>query len=349
MAMSAEQDIELFGDKEARWFQLAVREQVYRALVAGHRRIVVIQPTGSGKTISSGLILTSDDIRAYLGVAEGEALRVLFVSHRHRLLTQAQSVYAAEENILIIPHSMMSPLPPGVFFHIVVIDEAHHEATLSFQLQLEAVSSAPIIGLTADVNRNDGRLCKFSKFIEPITREEAVAQGFLAESYINTFAITPDTSQVESCIEMIKMGGQLMGQTMGFVKTKREAFELNAWCTANGYKSRMLVDISEVELNRQLAAFEQQEYQFAFSCMKLGEGVDVKGCKSALLGRRMRSRGLINQMIGRASRCDSDCYIWESINPLASDNLDATQIVGVPKEHRFWYKVRGEWRTHQLI
>lgn len=347
--MNEQQTIELFGDKEARWFQIAVRNQVYQALCEGHRRICVIQPTGSGKTISSGLILTSDDIRDFLGVADNEPLRVLFASHRHRLLTQAEATYAVEENIEIIPHSIMSQLPDDLHFHLVVMDECHHEATLSFQMQLERVSRAPLIGLTATIDRADGRLCKFSKFIEPITREQAVRQGFLAESFIHTFAMAPTANQIESVSLMLDLAAPLMGQTMGFMRTKQEAMALHEHCKRLDIKSRLLVDISEAQLNRELRAFEDQEYQIAWSCMKLGEGVDVKGCRSVINGRRTRSRGLLNQLIGRASRNDSDCYIWESINPLSSDNLDATQIVGVPKEHHFWYQVRGEWRTHRLI
>lgn len=349
MIVQEQTETEIFGGKEARWFQTAGAEAVYQGLLAGHRRIAVIQPTGSGKTITSGLIVMHDGIRQFCGVPEGQKLRVLFCSHRHRLLTQAEAVYANEEGVEIIVHMIGAPLPPDLVFDLVIIDECHHEATLSFQLNLERISVAPIVGLTATLDRNDGRLCKFSLIIELLTREEAVRQGYLAESYINTFAMAPTSSQVESVLEMIALGHEQMGQTMAFIKTKKEALAIQHASKKLGFKSEVLVDISEKQLNDKLKAFEQHEYQFAFSCMKLGEGVDVKGCESALIGRRLKSRGLLNQIIGRAARNDSDCRIWESINPLASDNLDATQIVGVPKEHHFWYKVRGEWRKHRLI
>ena len=58
--------------------------------------------------------------------------------------------------------------------------------------------------------------------------------------------------------------------------------------------------------------------------------------------------GLLNQFIGRAARLGSDCRIFEIINPLASDNISAIDIVGVPRSHKFYYKVRGEWRMHVL-
>lgn len=343
------QEVELFGNKEVRWFQAAVRQQTYAALAAGHRRICIIQPTGSGKTISSGLILLCEDIRLLLKIPVGRPIRVLFTSHRHRLLTQAEKTFADEESIQIIPHSIMSALDPSIEFDIVVMDECHHEATLSFQMQLEAISAAPLIGLTATPDRNDGRLCKFSKFIEPLTRQEAVDQGFLAESYINTFCDAPARDQVDLVTDMVELCHLEMGQSMAFMRTKQECAQLALNLKKMGIKSSLLVDISERELNFHLSAFEQREHQIAISCMKLGEGVDVKGCQSAIIGRRGKSRGFLNQLIGRAARNDSDCRIYETINPLASDNLDATAIVGVPKEHNFWFTVRGEWRMQQLI
>lgn len=339
---------EMYGDKEARWFQVSVRNQTRAALVEGYRRICIIQPTGTGKTISSGLILIDDGIRDLLGVGEDEDLVVLFCSHRKRLLTQAEKTYAECERLKIVTHSIMSELPDNLKFHIVVIDECHHEATLSFQHQLERISVAPIIGLTATPDRNDGRLCKFDHFIEPLTRDEAVAQGFLAESDVFTFVDSPTKTHVEISLEIISLHHQIMGQQMVFAKTKEEGQALLEGIRSMGLTAELLVDITEKELNEKLAEFERKEHQFCISCMKLGEGVDVKGCEGVLIARTLKSRGLLNQIIGRAARLGSDCRIFEIINPMASDNISAIDIVGVPRSHNFFYKVRGQWRQHVL-
>lgn len=339
---------EMFGDKEARWFQVSVRNQTHTALIQGFKRICIIQPTGTGKTISSGLILIDEGIRETLGVPETRNLRVLFVSHRRRLLTQAEQTYAHCERLTIIPHSMMSELPADAEFDIVVIDECHHEATLSFQHQLERVCVAPIIGLTATPDRNDGRLCKFDYFIEPLTREEAVKQGFLAESDVFTFVDSPSRTHTEISLDIIEQYHADMGQIMIFCKTKEEGEEMFNGIKAMGLTAELLVDISERELNNKLSEFEQKKHQFSISCMKLGEGVDVKGCDGVLIARTLKSMGLLNQFIGRAARLGSACRIYEIINPLASDNISAIDIVGVPRSHMFHYRVRGAWRTHKL-
>ncbi len=345
--LNEEQVVEMYGDKEARWFQLTVRNEVRAALADGKRRICIIQPTGTGKTISSGLVLLDDEIRELLGV-KNRHLRVLFVSHRRRLLTQAESTYAHIEHLDIILHSMMSELDEKVQFDLVVIDECHHEATLSLQHQLERITKAPIIGLTATPDRNDGRLCKFDHFIEPITREEAVAQGFLAESDIFTFCDSPSRTHVEISLDIIKDHHKAMGQQMVFCRTKEEGQEILNGIRAMGLTGELLVDISEKELNQKLGEFERKEHQFSVSCMKLGEGVDVKGCEGVLIARTLKSHGLLNQIIGRAARLGSDCRIYEIINPLSDSNISAVDIVGVPRSHTFFYRVRGEWRTHTL-
>lgn len=340
---------ELYGDKEVRWYQQAVRSQVRKALKEGFRNILIIQPTGTGKTISSAIILIDEEIRQLLGVEPGKPIRVLFVSHRHRLLTQAVQTYASEENIEIITQSIQSPLPDDAEFDLVVVDEAHHEATLSFQMQLEALSQAPMIGLTATPDRNDGRLCKFDYFIEPLTRQEAVNQGFLAETNIHTYVDSPDRSHVDICLDIIAWQGDEMGQTMVFCRTKEDGLKMLNGIRAMGYAAELLVDISEKELNKKLAEFEQRKHKFAISCMKLGEGVDVKGCEEVMIARTLKSLGLLNQIIGRAARPDSCCVVREIVNLLSADNISALDIVGTPQTHDMHYKVRGEWRTQPLV
>ena len=81
---------ELFGDKEVRWYQVAARNGVEEALEQdATARILIVLPTGAGKTITSGLVFSSQRVRAALGLKEGETLRLLFIAHKHRLLSQA--------------------------------------------------------------------------------------------------------------------------------------------------------------------------------------------------------------------------------------------------------------------
>ena len=106
MTPVAEELTELFGDKEVRWYQIAARNGVEEALEQdATARILIVLPTGAGKTITSGLVFSSQRVRKALGLKEGETLRLLFIAHKHRLLSQAELAYAAAEGVEFIPHS----------------------------------------------------------------------------------------------------------------------------------------------------------------------------------------------------------------------------------------------------
>ncbi len=67
------------------------------------------------------------------------------------------------------------------------------------------------------------------------------------------------------------------------------------------------------------------------------------GCTDVYLGRSYGSYPQLNQVIGRASRPDSECRVWELINPLSGRNLDTTVVVGTPERHRLISKRKGKW------
>ena len=335
----------MFGNREARHYQIAAKNQVIQALKDGFTRICVVLPTGAGKSLASGLVFACPEMREFLKIPAARPIRILFIAHRKRLLSQAEELYAQESGIMILPQSSTSPIPDDLEFDIVCMDECHHESTLSIQLKLDKISRVPFIGLTATQLRNDSTLIKFDKFVEPLSREDAVKQGFLANSKLFSFIDNPSRAHSEMVLDIIKLKENIVGQAMVFVRTRAEAVSLTAAINKLGKTARALVDISEKELNTQLKSFENREYQFAVSCNKLGEGVDVKGCESVIIGRTLQSYPLAMQIIGRSSRPDCDSNIFEIIDPLSNVNLDVSILIS-PESHEVWYKVRGEWRSN---
>src|SRR5271157_3310093 len=95
----------LYGDKLVRWYQVAAVHGVENALEMGVKRILIVLPTGAGKTLTSGLAFSSDRVHKACGVKPGQKLRLLFIAHKHRLLTQAEKSYADASNVVFIPHS----------------------------------------------------------------------------------------------------------------------------------------------------------------------------------------------------------------------------------------------------
>ena len=333
----------MFGEKEARWYQIAALHEVESELKKGTQRILVVLPTGAGKTITSGMIFSSDEVRKALKVRKGNKLRLLFIAHKHRLLTQAEREYANASDVEFIEQSAFTDIPDDLEWDIACIDEAHHEAMMSIQYQLERMGEKPIIGLTATPDRADGCLIKFEAIVQPISREQAVEEGYLAPTYLNSILDSAARDKTEITKMMIDEYGHEFGQTMMFFRTKNEVRVITQYLREQGYNATAILDQSESQLNELLDEFSQGGVQILVNCNKINEGVDVKGCTDVFLGRQFGSYPQLNQVIGRASRPDSDCRVWELVNPLSGRNLDTTIAVGTPERHRLIAKKRGQW------
>lgn len=343
---------EMFGDKEVRWYQVAARNGVEEALeIDSTGRILVVLPTGAGKTITSGMIFASRRVRAALNIPADRNLRLLFIAHKHRLLTQAEAAYAAAEGVDFISQSAFADLSPEVIengWDITCIDEAHHEAMSTIQYHLEKLGDKPIIGLTATPDRADGCLIKFDHIIAPISREQAVAEGYLAPTHIHSFVDVPSKEKIEVLNDIFTNYAHQMGQSMVFVKTKKEVQAITTSLQNMGYNAVGVLNQSEKELDTILDRFSAGDVQFIINCNKINEGVDVKGCTDVILGRQFGSYSQLNQVIGRAARPDSDCNVWELVNPLSGRNLDTTVVVGTPESHRLVSKEGGQWVERQF-
>lgn len=339
-------EVEFFGEKECRWYQIAARNEVAELLEQKIMRICVVLPTGAGKTLTSGLIFSSDRIRKALKVKKGKKLRLMFIAHKHRLLSQAEKVYADAEGIELIVQSCFSKISDDMIargWDITCLDEAHHEAMMTIQLQLEKIGDIPILGLTATPDRADGSLIKFEEIVEPISREQAVAEGWLAPTKLYSFVDAPERDKSEIVKDILNGYVEKMGQTMVFVRTKREVHEIILHLRKLKKKAVAILAQSDKEVDRILDDFSEGKYQFVVNCNKINEGVDIKRCESVLLGRTYGSYPQLNQVIGRASRPDSECRVWEIINPLSGRNLDTTVVVGTPEVHKLVYRVNNQW------
>ena len=344
--LSEEQVVEYFGSAALRWYQIAARNETISAIKQGVKRILVVLPTGSGKTITAAITLSGEDIKDALNIKEDRPLRVLFVAHKHRLLTQAEQTFATSNDIEIMPQSMMSAISEEYLkksWDIIVLDEAHHEACSSFQYHLEKLGEWVIVGLTATPDRASGELIKFDHIINPISREQAVAEGFLAPTHIHSFVDVPSKEKVEVLNDIFTNYAHQMGQSMVFVKTKKEVQAITTSLINMGYAAIGILNQSEKELDNILNQFSNGGVQFIVNCNKINEGVDVKGCTDVILGRQFGSYSQLNQVIGRAARPDSDCNVWELVNPLSGRNLDTTVVVGTPESHRLVSKEGGQW------
>lgn len=329
--------------KVERNYQRQGVSDIHKALREGHHRIALVMPTGAGKTFSSKLVLLDPEVRAHLGVEDGRPIRVLWCAHNHRLLAQAEKEIGSDPMIELIPQSAYSRVSDTLFnedgspsWDIVIIDECHHEAMRSYQDQLEVLGKRVILGLTATFDRDDGRLIKFSTVVEPITRQEAVERGFLAETDLFTIVDNAGRNKAPLIREILRLYAHEMGQTIIFTGSRADVASVTNWLHGNHYKVASITTQTGVEVDRILQEFERGDIQFLVNCWRLDEGVDVKGCTDVFLGRNFGSLRMINQTIGRGARPDSDCRVWEIVDPIASQ-YTAKDIVGIPRSHQLIY------------
>lgn len=343
---------EYYGERSVRWYQIAIRNAVAQYLSQGFKRLLIKAPTGSGKTITLAFTLNSPEVHAALNVPADRKIRVLFIAHKHRLLTQAETTFAEESGVDITFQSAFSAIPQAVIdkgWDVAILDEAHHEAMFSLQQQLMVIGDFPIIGATATDERADGCVIKFEKIIEPLTREEAVEQGYLAPTRLHSIVDPTSKSKVEIVCSVLKEYHEQIGQMMIFMKTVKEAEAVNNFlANVLGKKTVIISKQSEAFVNTTLNHFSDGEIQFVVNCNKINEGVDVKGCTDVFCARQYGSYPQLNQVIGRAARPDSDCNVWELINPLSSKNLDTTVIVGTPEMHRLLFIRGGKWEEREF-
>jgi DNA repair protein RadD len=176
-------------------------DQIEGAIAEGKRKLILVAPTGSGKTV-----IASDFVRRVIANYK----RVLFLAHRREIIDQtsrkldANAIYhgvilagrdkASRPMAQVQVASVMTfwsrgirsnamDMPPA---DVVILDEAHHARASTYQKILDAYPDAVVVGLTATPCRGDGRGLGniFDEMIEAPQVQELIDLGFLVPSKI---------------------------------------------------------------------------------------------------------------------------------------------------------------------
>ena len=165
----------------------------------GKRHIILVLPTGSGKTVAAAAIVKR---------AIENRQRVLFLCHRRELISQAsrklhslgvdhgiiQAGFSPRPGVPVQVASVQTlharairstamDLPPA---DMVVVDEAHHVHARTYQRLLLAFPEAIVLGLTATPCRGDGRGLGnvFDVLVECPPVAELTAAGYLVPTKV---------------------------------------------------------------------------------------------------------------------------------------------------------------------
>lgn len=140
--------------------QTRVIEAVRESLNRGKRRILVVIPTGGGKSrVGSALAVFGETVVA---------------THTRELARQSESSFG--EGVTVV--TVQGNARPGA--RVVIVDEAHRYASSRWRQLFEYYSDAIIIGLTATPCRADGRpLDMFEELIVGAQYSELIEGGFI--------------------------------------------------------------------------------------------------------------------------------------------------------------------------
>jgi superfamily II DNA or RNA helicase len=352
---------------ELRDYQLDVVRGVESKIAAGLRRLCLVAPTGSGKTvIAAALIAKARDRREC----------ILFIAHRRELIEQAsrklhdagidhgiiQAGFPARPGERVQVASIQTlharavrtrkiDLPPA---NLVIIDECHHVRADSYMRLVTAYPDAIVLGLTATPCRVDGRGLGnvFQALVECPSVAELTADRYLVTSRIYA-PVRVDLkgirvergdyveTQLAERMNTAKLVGDFVSHWHRLGQGRRTVvFTVNV---AHSVHVRDEFRRSEVlaehidgttpleERKRILAGLAAGTVDVVSNFAVLTEGWDRPEASCLVLARPTKSLGLYRQMVGRVLRPAAG-----KIDALILDHSGAVFLHGFPDDEIVW-------------
>lgn len=321
---------------ELRPYQEEARSAVESQWKSGIMRTLLVLPTGTGKTVVFSKI-SEDRIR--------EGSRVLILAHRGELLEQAadklhkvtglgcavekadQSCQGSWYRIVVgsvqtlMRESRLARFPAD-FFQTIIIDEAHHCISDSYQRILGHFPDAKVLGVTATPDRGDMRNLGqyFDSLAYEYTLPKAIREGYLSPIKALTIPLKIDMSGVSVQAGDFKAGeigtaldpyleviaGEMKKYCQGrktvvflpLVKTSQKFRDI---LLENGFRAAEVNGESQ-DRKETLEGFEKGDYDVLCNSMLLTEGWDCPSVDCIVVLRPTKIRSLYCQMVGRGTR-----------------------------------------------
>lgn len=321
---------------ELRPYQQEAREAVENQWQSGIDRTLLVLPTGCGKTIVFVKII-EDCVRC------GE--RVLVLAHRGELLDQAAdkmqkavglkcAVEKAEQSCIgswyrvvvgsvqtLMREKRLNQFAPD-YFDTIVIDEAHHAISDSYQRILDHFQDAKVLGVTATPDRGDmknlGQV--FQSLAYEYTLPQAIREGYLVPIKAMTIPLTLDLSGVsvqagdfkaselstalDPYLEQIadEMAKVCMNRkTVVFLPLVKTSQKFRDVLNSRGFRAAE-VNGNSPDRAEILEDFDHGTYNVLCNSMLLTEGWDCPSVDCVIVLRPTKVRSLYSQMVGRGTR-----------------------------------------------
>ena len=247
--------------------------------------VMLESPVGSGKTIM-GLSIVQE-----LNTFQGGALSCAWVAPRHTLLEQLEET-RQNFNLEITPISMFAR--KSQHYDIVVLDEAHHEATGSFIRLFHEMSPNFLLGLSATPLRTDRMKLAFKETVNVCSIRSLILDGYLSPFQLYNI----EKMDTDNAAFHYLRDPQQWGKTIVFMPTLKECAEFQNLLRKAG------IDCPVVQGGQNndgiLEGFRKDQYQIIVNCHLLTEGFDLPELKTVFLKDATRLPTI--QMAGRVLR-----------------------------------------------
>lgn len=256
------------------------------AFGAGRVSVMLKSPVGSGKTFM-GL-----EIVRRLGEKMGRPLRIAWVAPRRHLLEQVMEANRDLHMLQVRPVSLFEKTPPTA--DIVVLDEAHHEATQSCVLLYEKIKAPLTLGLSATPLRTDRMKLSFQDTIMTCGIDRLIREQYL--SPFHSYLLPHWGPRIAA--ECYLNDPKRWGKSLAFFSTVAECCQYRDELAKQGVRCEVVTGESDKDL--QLAKFLSGEVQVIANVSMLTEGFDQPDVQSVFA--RDASRVPTIQMCGRGLR-----------------------------------------------
>jgi DNA repair protein RadD len=352
---------------ELRQYQTDIIGKFESAVAAGKRRILLVAPTGAGKTV-----IGAEIIRHVRDRQKG----VLVLAHRREIVTQTHKKLLDNKVRAGIIQAGVDPRPLELVqvasistlwsrayrsdamlqptADLLVVDECHHAPARTYREIIDSYPDAILLGLTATPCRGDGRGLGgiFETVIECPQIAELTEQGYLVKAKVYA-PVNPDLhgvetrkgdyveSQLVDRMDRAKLIGDIVQhwhklgerrKTVAFAVNVAHSLHLRDEFCRSGIRCEHIDGSTAMdERDATLARLASGEIDVVTNCMVLTEGWDMPEVGCCILARPTKKMGLYRQMIGRVLRPARG-----KADAIVLDHSGAVFHHGLPDDHVEW-------------
>lgn len=274
-------------------------------LQEGLNAVLVESATGSGKTVMGLCICLV--LRYFTGA------KTSWTTLRRELLKQAQKTNddLFQSGVLLKTISMMGKNPEAS--DILVVDEAHKDATASMQHVHAHVNARFIILLSATPIRSDKATIFYDRTIKDAGIRSLIRDGWLSK--FRMFNIPEWTP--EWVAKVYLSSPEKWGKSCVFFHKSEDCVEFQRLLNESGVECELVTGQSDREV--QLARFEAGEIPVLVNMMVLTEGFDCPSLETVFVRDSQRSTTI--QMAGRVLR------LWDNVDNISPRQANENTIV----------------------